>query len=576
MEPCNYATMFLQRFWITLFLVYISCFGLNSAVDAFDQSRTNNMFGIHVATPSREELENAAKLVNTNGGNWGYVTVVIQENDRNKQKWQEAFDRMRELRLIPIVRLATKPIGSTWARPKPDEISNWVNFLDSLNWVVKDRYIVLFNEPNHGQEWEGEVSPEEFADISLRYIKALKTSNSEYFTMLGGLDLAAASNGEDMDEYEFLRRVFISKPELKESIDGLSSHSYPNPGFSGSPSAVGRLSIHGYEWELELLKELGVKKELPVFITETGWIHSGADPTGLDDKFITAFSIWKADPRVRAVTPFILSYQSDPFLQFSWQKPNSQEFYSHYHAVTEMNKILGDPDQVQKGELKQTLPNDLLADSTYHFTVKLRNDGQAVWTSKDGYAMKFAITEKKEGLEYFFGNLDGIKPGDEREIDLYMKTSDQGPARQAVLNLYKNDREVLKSIKWSFRVLPLPSLVIKTSLFPRIRAKKERDFELQIFNNKEELVFKQKGIRRINGELQVPEVKNVYLKGTFRVVILSQYYLPRQTFVRFEKGLNTASIKEMLPLDFFPDGTFSWRDIFEVLKNPRLLGLFLP
>ena len=85
MEPCNYATMFLQRFWITLFLVFISCFGLNSAVDAFDQSRTNNMFGIHVATPSREELENAANLVNTNGGNWGYVTVVIQENDRNKQ-----------------------------------------------------------------------------------------------------------------------------------------------------------------------------------------------------------------------------------------------------------------------------------------------------------------------------------------------------------------------------------------------------------------------------------------------------------------------------------------------------------
>jgi len=106
---------------------------------------------------------------------------------------------------------------------------------------------VLFNEPNHGQEWEGEVSPEEFADISLRYIKALKTSNSEYFTMLGGLDLAAASNGEDMDEYEFLRRVFISKPELKESIDGLSSHSYPNPGFSGSPSAVGTIEGVGCE-----------------------------------------------------------------------------------------------------------------------------------------------------------------------------------------------------------------------------------------------------------------------------------------------------------------------------------------
>ena len=125
--------MLLRRilFGLFIFLFFTSYFVI--PVRAIEASRANNKFGIHLATPSKEELESAAKLVNTHGGSWGYVTVVIQENDRNKAKWQEAFDRMRELRLIPIVRLATSPVGGNWAKPTEKEIENWVSFLNSLN-----------------------------------------------------------------------------------------------------------------------------------------------------------------------------------------------------------------------------------------------------------------------------------------------------------------------------------------------------------------------------------------------------------------------------------------------------------
>ena len=227
--------MLLHRvfFWLIAFLLLTSYF--ITPVNALDVSRPNNKFGIHLATPSKEELESAAKLVNTHGGSWGYVTVVIQDNDRNKVKWQEAFDHMRDLRLIPVVRLATSPVGSYWAKPTEKEIENWVRFLNSLRWVTKDRYVVLFNEPNHSQEWGGELNPEEYAKISYEYAKALKSSNSEYFIMLAGLDLAAASNGVDLDAYNFISRMYTEKKELKDVVDGLSSHSYPNPGFSGSP-----------------------------------------------------------------------------------------------------------------------------------------------------------------------------------------------------------------------------------------------------------------------------------------------------------------------------------------------------
>lgn len=576
--------MLLRNILRSLFLFYILYFIFNIPVNAFDVGRLNNKFGIHLATPSKEELESSAKLVNTHGGTWGYVTVVIQDNDRNKAKWQGAFDRMRELRLIPIIRLATSPVGSYWAKPTEKEIDNWVEFLNSLNWVTKERYVVLFNEPNHSQEWGGELNPEEYARVSYEYAKSLKSSNSDYFIMLAGLDLAAASNGVDLDTYNYISRMYQEKKELLDIVDGLSSHSYPNPGFHGSPYGSGRTSIRGYEWELDVLKEFGVMKDLPVFITETGWRHDGVDSDTIAKYFRIAFEMWQLDDRVRAVTPFILSYQGDPFLNFSWQKLNSDEFYSHYYAVKAMPKVWGNPAQIQKGRIVADLPKDLLAQSTYHFQVKLRNDGQAIWTSEDGYKLSFGPApfdlaqgkQDKQGIEYFFSNIDGIKPGEETDVDLYIKTSKQAVPQHVKVGLYKGDTRIFDEVGWTFQVLPLPSLSVKASLIPRLRAKQDREFEVQIFNDKQELVFKQQGIKRKNEELSLPEVKNVYLKGTFRVVVLSRYYLPRQTFVRFESGINRASIKAMLPLDFYPDGAFTWRDMWELMRNPKLLGLLLP
>src|SRR4030042_6845122 len=89
----------------------------------------NNKFGIHLAVASEEDLIDAATLVNSSGGDWGYVTVVIQENDLDQNKWQNVFDKMRELHLIPIVRIATSPQpGGFWRRPDVEDAEKWVNF----------------------------------------------------------------------------------------------------------------------------------------------------------------------------------------------------------------------------------------------------------------------------------------------------------------------------------------------------------------------------------------------------------------------------------------------------------------
>ncbi len=562
----------MKKLLVIISIVLISCFFIQGYVNALDTSLPNNIFGIHVATPSKEELEDAATLVNSSGGSWGYVTVVIQENDRDLKKWQDAFDRMRRLRLIPIVRLATKPSGSNWKKGSKEELSSWISFLQSLRWVVKDRYIVLFNEPNHAREWGGQLNPEEYGEVASAYLTELHRTGSDYVVMLAGMDIAAASNGEDMDAFEYYHRLALAHPDLLPQVDALSSHSYPNPGFSGSPYATGRLSILGYAWELELLKSLGVSKDLPVFITETGWIHNGTDTSQIADKFRTAFTLWKNDARVRAVTPFILSYQGEPFLRFSWQKLQSRDFYDQYHVVQSMEKTRGEPEQRQAGEIKLALPNNLLEQSSYHLQVSLVNSGQASWTRDDGYVLRI---HPDEGIEYFSDDLTGIEPATEKNVSFYIKTAITG-TQNYWFELIRNNKVILKSKQWSFRVLPLPDLTVTTSLLPRLRGVTDRTFEVQVFNNQDELVYKESGLHMTDGRLIVKRVRNVYLGGTFRVVVLTKYFLPRQSFVVFQQHSNNVTVKPLLPLDFDTDGRLSWGDVSAILQNPRLLRLLLP
>ena len=51
-------------------------------VQALYDPRTveNNKAGVHILDPS--EIDSAARLVNSNGGDWGYLTIPIQPTDR--------------------------------------------------------------------------------------------------------------------------------------------------------------------------------------------------------------------------------------------------------------------------------------------------------------------------------------------------------------------------------------------------------------------------------------------------------------------------------------------------------------
>src|SRR3972149_12290799 len=128
---------FLYYIIVLLFFLFAATYNLPTAYAIVDPSDVpNNKFGIHIIQATPDESFPAEQLVNTNG-DWSYITFLIESKDRNEGKWQEFFNDLRRRHLIPIVRLATKPVNEHWERPYEKEYEAWADFLDTLNWPVK-------------------------------------------------------------------------------------------------------------------------------------------------------------------------------------------------------------------------------------------------------------------------------------------------------------------------------------------------------------------------------------------------------------------------------------------------------
>ena len=374
-------------------------------------SAANNSFGIHIS--NENDLNDASLLVNSSGGDWGYITFVITESERDYNRWQNAFDNARKLHLIPIVRIASKTEGENWTIPQFEEINNWIAFLNSLNWIVENRYVIIGNEPNHAKEWGGTIDPLTYASYLNSFAVKLHEASDDFYVLPAGFDASAKNTADTMDEALFIKKMLAGQPNLFDNLDGWVSHSYPNPDFAGSETDTGRGSIWTFDWELTYLSSLGVTKYLPVFITETGWSNEKISPDEISGKYEYAFkNVWD-DERIVAVTPFILNYTDAPFAQFSWKK-NDGSFYPYYGALKNIQKIKGKPVQTESGQIIAALSQPIMQSGSSFFGVmSAKNTGQTIWDNNnvvvqaDDESLKidktlfFDIEPRKTGLIFF-------------------------------------------------------------------------------------------------------------------------------------------------------------------------------
>lgn len=348
-----------------------------------------NTYGIHIL--SANDLPKAAELLNSEGGDWGYVTIVIREDEMDRGAWQNFFDQCRKLHLLPLVRIATRQTTDFWEKPTEEDIEKWASFFDSLNWPTKNRYLIFYNEPNQTQEWGGQTDPIGYAKLLIKAISIFKSKNSDYQILNAGFDMAAPNSFKTQDALPFWQKMSEVDSNIFNLLDGWVSHSYPNHGFIGTPYQTGRTSVRGYVWELGILKSrFGLKKDLPVFITETGWPYriNRVDRFYPIDKAAenlayTFENIWNKDSRIKAVTPFVLNYPQAPFGNFSFLKENNQETIL-YQKIKSLAKKSWQPEQNFSLEIdKIHLPPFLPAETEFKGFLVLKNTGQSIWAEKE-------------------------------------------------------------------------------------------------------------------------------------------------------------------------------------------------
>jgi len=329
-----------------LLLTLVFAFSAQNVSAIYDPlEKPNNFFGIHILFPS--ELDEAAALVNSQEGAWGYVTIPIQTTDKDLDKWQKFMDECREKKLIPIVRLATEPLysdTSVWRIPTEADITDFANFLNSLVWPVENKYIIVFNETNRFDEWGGQPpDPKRYGELLSFTSDIFKRRSSDFYIVMGGMDNASPNDRiKYMDNLVYIEEMIESNPELVNKIDGFSSHSYPNPGFSQPPSATKEESTATYKFEYDILNKNSSKK-IPAFITETGWVSDSLPDDVVASYYKTAYEdIWGQDEgKIVAITPFLLNSTGGQFENFSFII-NGQKT-QHYESTREIVKTSGLP-----------------------------------------------------------------------------------------------------------------------------------------------------------------------------------------------------------------------------------------
>lgn len=307
--------------------------------------KPNNFFGIHILFPS--ELNEASNLVNSTDGQWGYVTIPIQTTDKDLKKWQIFMDEAREKKLIPIVRLATEPLysnTSVWRKPDEADIIDFANFLNSLEWPVENRYVIIYNEVNRFDEWGGEApNPQRYGELLSFAYDTFKRRSEDFYIIMGGLDNASPNDRvKYMDNLVFIREMLASNPDLVSKMDGFSSHSYPNPAFSQPPSSTKQVGTATYKYEYDLLNQ-NTDRKIPAFITETGWISDNLSDERVSSYYNTAYKdVWGQDKdKIVAITPFLLNSTGGQFENFSFIVNGEKSM--HYESTKNIGKTSGAP-----------------------------------------------------------------------------------------------------------------------------------------------------------------------------------------------------------------------------------------
>jgi hypothetical protein len=295
----------------------------------------NNIVGLNVARLHQPNyIWATSDVVNANGGDWGYLTVVWTIQDREDRmaeyNLQLFLDRCYEFHVQPIVRVATKfeakreptvpgqpavkpnqqGAEGSWTRPDWDEPLKWREFFERGKWPTRHAWIVIGNEPNLGREWGGAVDAAGYARY-LDHVLDVFADAPRFDIVSGALDISNTTAMPVMqDALEFLDEMGATVPGLFARLPAWASNPYHVPNLG--PGV--RYTHKAYEAELDR-----IGREMPVLITEAGNLQTG-DEQEIARFYAEAFRDWMADPKVVAATPLFWHPDRNDFWMFELDK----------------------------------------------------------------------------------------------------------------------------------------------------------------------------------------------------------------------------------------------------------------
>jgi hypothetical protein len=295
----------------------------------------NNIVGLNVARLHQPNyIWATSDVVNANGGDWGYITVVWTIQDREDRmgeyNLQLFLDRCYEFHVQPIVRVATKfeakreptvpgqpaikpnqqGAEGSWTRPDWDQPLKWREFFERGKWPTRHAWIVIGNEPNLGREWGGAVDAAGYARY-LDHVLDVFADAPRFDVVSGALDISNTTAMPVMqDALEFLDEMAATVPGLFARLPAWASNPYHVPNLG--PGV--RYTHLAYEAELDR-----IGREMPVLITEAGNLQTG-DEQEIARFYAQAFRDWMADPKVVAATPLFWHPDRNDFWMFELDK----------------------------------------------------------------------------------------------------------------------------------------------------------------------------------------------------------------------------------------------------------------
>ena len=299
---------------------------------------------------------------------------------------------------------------------------------------------------------------------------------------------------------------------------------------------------------------MGLTKNLPVFITETGWKHAEGLAyqkwlPSVDDLslyFQQAFTNAWNNSRIVAVTPFLLNYQEELFDHFSFKKPNSREFYPHFQAIMNLPKIRGQPVQEIKAELiKGSIYPAIVSGESYTIPFIFKNTGQSIWGESGFFELKAMEGGKELGINPM-KLVNKVEPGQEGDFNLVFQAPISGKFKVS-LQLFSNGKPLEQNpLEYEVEVKSPVILLINSTL--KWKDNSAGKYLLSIISD----ILTTSVAVNLDSQGNSKSIEARYLlpDHNFDFTLQRSFYQPKTIQLKLKSGVNDLNFGELEP-NFF-------------------------